>query len=92
VGGTFVSVGGHNVWDAAQFGVPVFFGPDFHTQQESCEQLIEAGVGFTAATAEELAELIATVLKSDTSGFAGALSAFIQSANARRDEIGRMLP
>ena len=92
VGGTFVSVGGHNVWDAAQFGVPVFFGPDFHTQQESCEQLIEAGVGFTAATAEELAGLIATVLKSDTSGFAGALSAFIQSANARRDEIGRMLP
>jgi 3-deoxy-D-manno-octulosonic-acid transferase len=92
VGGTFVAVGGHNVWDAAQFGVPVFFGPDFHTQQESCEQLLAAGVGFKAESAHDLAGLIERVLQSDTSGFARALSALIQSAQTRREEIERMLP
>jgi 3-deoxy-D-manno-octulosonic-acid transferase len=92
VGGTFVSVGGHNVWDAAQFGIPVFFGPDFHTQQESCEKLLRAGVGFLAKSAEELAGLITKFVKTDTSGFAGALSRFIQGVSDRRQEIERMLP
>ena len=92
VGGTFVSVGGHNVWDAAQFGIPVFFGPDFHTQQESCEKLLRAGVGFRAKSAKELAGLITKVVKTDTSGFAGALSRFIQGDSDRRLEMERMLP
>ena len=92
VGGTFVSVGGHNVWDAAQFGIPVFFGPDFHTQRESCEMLLGAGVGFLARSSKELAELITGVAKTDTSGFAAALSRFIQSARDRQQEIERILP
>jgi 3-deoxy-D-manno-octulosonic-acid transferase len=92
VGGTFVSVGGHNVWDAARFGIPVFFGPDFHTQQESCEKLLSAGVGFMAQSAEELATLITGVIKTDTSVFAGSLSQFIQGAHDRQQEIERMLP
>ena len=92
VGGTFVSVGGHNVWDAAQFGIPVFFGPDFHTQRESCEMLLGAGVGFLARSSKELAELITGVAKTDTSGFAAALSRFIQGARDRQQEIERILP
>jgi 3-deoxy-D-manno-octulosonic-acid transferase len=92
VGGTFVSVGGHNVWDAARFGIPVFFGPDFHTQQESCEKLLSAGVGFLAQSAEELATLITGVIETDTSVFAGSLSQFIQGAHDRQQEIERMLP
>jgi 3-deoxy-D-manno-octulosonic-acid transferase len=92
IGGTFVSVGGHNVWDAAQFGIPVFFGPDFHTQRESCKKLLAAGVGFCAKSAEELAGLIAGAAKTDTSGFAGALSRFIQGAHDRQREIESILP
>jgi 3-deoxy-D-manno-octulosonic-acid transferase len=92
VGGTFVPVGGHNVWDAAQFGIPVFFGPDFHSQQESCEKLLGAGVGFVAKSAEELAGLIAGAAKTDTSWFAGALSRLIRGAFDRQREIEGMLP
>jgi 3-deoxy-D-manno-octulosonic-acid transferase len=92
VGGTFVSVGGHNVWDAAQFGIPVFFGPDFHTQQESCEKLLGAGVGFLAKSPEELAGLISRAVKNDTNGFAGALPLFIRGVSDRRLEMERILP
>lgn len=92
VGGTFVAVGGHNVWDAAQFGIPVFFGPDFHTQEESCKKLLDAGVGFMAQSGDDLAALILQTAKTDRSVFAGALSRFIQGVQDRQKEIEQVLP
>ena len=62
VGGTFVSVGGHNVWEAAQFGIPVLFGPDFHTQHECCSLLIRSGMGSVAEDAAALAGHIERLL------------------------------
>jgi 3-deoxy-D-manno-octulosonic-acid transferase len=53
--GTFNNIGGHNVWEAVQFAIPVFFGPDYHTQQESSEQILEAGVAFCVNNSDELA-------------------------------------
>lgn len=92
IGGTFVAVGGHNVWDAVQFCIPVFFGPDYHTQRESCEEILSAGVGFTAATAGELADKIATALADGAGSIAPALSRFVQSARQRNDRIERLIP
>jgi hypothetical protein len=44
VGGTFVDIGGHNVWEPARFGIPVFFGPYHQSQSSSCEKLLAAGI------------------------------------------------
>jgi 3-deoxy-D-manno-octulosonic-acid transferase len=79
LGGTFVPVGGHNVWEAAQFGIPVFFGFDFHTQKESCDRLIGAGVGFSVRTGDELAERIVRTMRSEAGAFIEAQQAFVES-------------
>jgi 3-deoxy-D-manno-octulosonic-acid transferase len=92
VGGTFMSVGGHNVWDAAQFALPVFFGPDYHTQRESCEQLLSAGVGFKADSAQDLAGGIVSVLKTDSQVFSAALTQLISGTNKRRQQIEELIP
>ncbi|MBD3317055.1 MAG: hypothetical protein GF344_14810 [Chitinivibrionales bacterium] len=83
LGGTFVPVGGHNVWEAAQFGIPVFFGSDYHTQQESCERLIAAGIGFSVNSGEELAERIVRTMRTEAAAFIEAQKAFVEST--RRD-------
>jgi 3-deoxy-D-manno-octulosonic-acid transferase len=92
VGGTFVSIGGHNVWDAAQFAIPVFFGPDYHTQKESCELLLSARVGFMVNSSNELANGITEVLKTDYGVFSSALSALIALINKRLQKIEGLIP
>ena len=92
IGGTFVAVGGHNVWDAAQFGIPVLFGPDYHTQRESCELLISAGVGFTVASPEELSRQLITTLKTDTTIFSAAFSTFTDLSRDRIARIEAIIP
>jgi 3-deoxy-D-manno-octulosonic-acid transferase len=87
IGGTFVAVGGHNVWDAAQFGIPVLFGPDYHTQRESCERLLSAGVGFSVASAKNLSQQLMTTLKTDAAIFSAAFSTF---TGLSRDHIARI--
>ncbi len=76
LGGTFIEVGGHNVWEAVQFALPVFFGSDFHTQQTSCERIIDAGVGFSVENSEKLAEGLMRVLRTKSSRFSSAISKF----------------
>jgi 3-deoxy-D-manno-octulosonic-acid transferase len=92
VGGTFVAVGGHNVWDAAKFGVPVLFGPDYHTQRESCDQLLNSGAGFTVATPEELARRIMTIATTDSAHFSSSLSALAGQARDRIARIEGLIP
>ncbi|MDO5577580.1 MAG: glycosyltransferase N-terminal domain-containing protein, partial [Fibrobacter sp.] len=81
IGGTFVDIGGHNIWDAAQFGIPVFFGPDFHTQKDSFERLLIAGVGFKANDGERLALQILRVMKTEAYKFIHAQTMFIETVN-----------
>jgi 3-deoxy-D-manno-octulosonic-acid transferase len=91
VGGTFVPIGGHNVWDAAQFALPVFFGPYYFAQQESCERIIGAGVGFSASGAGELAKQISAAIAAGPTG-ASALVEFMKSTRLRFNEIESLLP
>ena len=92
VGGTFVDVGGHNVWDPARFGIPVFFGPDYHTQTEGCEKLMDAGVGFAAANGLELAEQIVRVMKKEPRKFINAEILFMETVNKEQSIIEPLLP
>ncbi len=81
VGGTFVQIGGHNVWEAAQYGIPVFFGPHTHAQQQSCDRLQSAGVGFQVEDGKELASRIIKTLKTEARAFIDAQMKFSASMN-----------
>jgi 3-deoxy-D-manno-octulosonic-acid transferase len=72
VGGTFVRVGGHNVWEAARQGIPVLFGPFHHTQQQSCDRLREAMVGFMVSDARSMADTVSHLLGKGRAAFADA--------------------
>ena len=92
VGGTFVNTGGHNMWDPARFGIPVFFGPDYHTQKDSCEKLMTAGVGFRAESAEEMAQLIYKVVKVEARRFVNAQLLFMETINKGHSILEPLIP
>jgi 3-deoxy-D-manno-octulosonic-acid transferase len=92
IGGTFVDIGGHSLWDAACFGIPVFFGPNSHTQKESRTLLHEAGVGFPVADAEELARTMFKVVKEKPMPFLKAQQRFIEATNKTRSIVEPLLP
>lgn len=92
VGGTFVKIGAHNVWDPARFGIPVFFGPDYHTQIESCEKLLTAGVGFKVENGEELANGIIKVIRTEPHKFVNAQILFTETINKRQSILEPLIP
>jgi 3-deoxy-D-manno-octulosonic-acid transferase len=92
IGGTFVPVGGHNVWEAVQFGIPVFFGTHHHKQQQSYRRLLDAGVGLCVDNAKELAEGLKRILGSGSSGFASAMSVFMESVKEDVNSLERYIP
>ncbi|NLD91814.1 MAG: hypothetical protein GX639_04005 [Fibrobacter sp.] len=92
VGGTFVPVGAHNVWDPARFGIPVFFGPDYHTQIESCEKLLSAGVAFKMENGEELANTIVKVIRLEPRKFVSAQTTFIETVNKQQSVLEPLIP
>jgi 3-deoxy-D-manno-octulosonic-acid transferase len=91
VGGTFDETGGHNMWDAAQFGIPLFFGPNYRTQQESGDTLLAAGVAFCASDGEELAGLITQTLCA-TGQFVKAQAVFSAEINGKSHSIEDLIP
>ncbi|MBI2743279.1 MAG: 3-deoxy-D-manno-octulosonic acid transferase [Chlamydiales bacterium] len=59
MGGSFVShVGGHNIFEPVQVGVPVIFGPHMHTQLDLVDLAITSGAGIQVP----LASLPETIL------------------------------
>ncbi|MDG5814379.1 glycosyltransferase N-terminal domain-containing protein [Chitinispirillales bacterium ANBcel5] len=92
VGGSFVKVGGHNVWDAAQFGIPLFFGPHYYTQKKSCDKLIDSGVGFKAGDGVELANEIVRVIKRDACSFITAQLKFADEVNKEESVLESLIP
>jgi 3-deoxy-D-manno-octulosonic-acid transferase len=92
IGGTFDATGGHNMWDAAQFGIPVLFGPDIHTQQESARTLLSAGVGFGVHNAEELAATIIAVVRDKREQFRRSSDAFMNEINRKSNTFEDVIP
>ncbi len=62
VGGAFGADGVHNVLEAAVYGLPVVFGPEYHDYAEAIE-LVENGGGVTVDTALALEETLHTLMK-----------------------------
>jgi 3-deoxy-D-manno-octulosonic-acid transferase len=92
IGGTFDTTGAHNMWDAARFCIPVFFGPDIHTQEESGNTLKEAGIGFQVSNSHDLALKLKQVLKHESAGFAKSLDLFISQSASNNLSIETYLP
>jgi len=55
VGGSLVSVGGHNILEPVAFGKPVFFGPNMHNFAEIASILKDCGVGIEVKDGAQLA-------------------------------------
>ena len=72
VGGSLVSVGGHNLLEPAAQGVPAVFGPITHNFLEMAQELEAAGGGLRIQTGNELADawggLLADPRKARTMG------------------------
>ena len=64
VGGGF-GVGIHNTLEAAVYGVPVLFGPNYHKFMEAI-QLIEANGAFSIKTYDEFANLLDRMMSDET--------------------------
>ena len=63
IGGAF-GKGLHNTLEAAAFGLPLFFGPNYHRFQEAVE-LIERGLAFSLTDPGELTARFAALWKSE---------------------------
>jgi len=92
IGGTFVPIGGHNVWDAARYALPVVFGPDYHTQHEGCTTLLDAQAGFCVNNGHELAEQIVRLSGEETTGIPNAFIALNNAMDNRIQQIAQVLP
>jgi 3-deoxy-D-manno-octulosonic-acid transferase len=92
VGGTFVDIGGHNVWEAAQYGIPVFFGPYYHEQRSGCEKLLGAGAGFMVKSAKALADGLEKTLWTQRESFAAARSLLTEASNGRQTILESLIP
>ncbi len=73
IGGGYNSSGIHNTLEAAAYGKPVIFGPNYEKFDEAV-QLIAKGGGFSVSTPLEL-EAIVTTLLSDKSAYESAAEA-----------------
>jgi len=62
VGGTFISVGGHNLLEPASWGKPVLFGPFTDHCQEVADLLLESGGGNQVRDGREMASLVVKIL------------------------------
>jgi len=65
IGGSFVSIGGHNVLEAAIFGIPVVFGPNMTNFRDIAEIVTANGVGKMALDKEDLRNFILDYLMTD---------------------------
>jgi 3-deoxy-D-manno-octulosonic-acid transferase len=72
IGGGF-GVGIHNTLEAATYGIPVIFGPNFKKFQEA-KDLVENGSGFSIANSKELKSVFCTLQDQSACQEAGKLA------------------
>jgi 3-deoxy-D-manno-octulosonic-acid transferase len=88
VGGSLVSVGGHNVLEPAAVGVPVLFGPHTEHVREPAAALLDSGGGLRVAGAEELGGRVRELL-ADPSLRAGLARGARAVVELHRGALGR---
>jgi 3-deoxy-D-manno-octulosonic-acid transferase len=83
VGGSLVPTGGHNILEPASLRIPVLFGPHMSNFREAASLLLACGGGMEVANGEELATVIADLLKNDSKRSAmGESSARLMDENS----------
>lgn len=90
VGGTLVPVGGHNVLEPAEVGVPLLVGPHLHTVAETAEALRAAGALQVVRGPSELASRLLELVREPRAArraSAGARAVI----DAHRGSVGRTL-
>lgn len=92
VGGTFCPVGGHSMWDATRFCIPVLFGPDVHEQEDSARELIEANVGFGVSSADDLAQKVLSLIGNEKNRVFHAIAHFSKQINSNRLDLAILIP
>lgn len=88
VGGGFGKDGLHNVLEAAVYGKPVVFGPEYEKFIEAVE-LVEAGGAFSVGTALELETVFTTLLENpvDYNQACEASKQYVYSKKGAKDRI-----
>jgi len=82
VGGTLVSVGGHNVLEPAAAAVPVVFGPHTEHVGDAASRLVAAGGGIEVADGDALGRvLLAWFVDADAARAAGARARGVVAAS-----------
>ncbi|WP_062261367.1 lipid IV(A) 3-deoxy-D-manno-octulosonic acid transferase [Endozoicomonas arenosclerae] len=66
VGGSLIENGGHNMLEPAALGIPVLSGPSVYNFTDISQQLEDAGGMKTIHNSEELVEIVAELMASDT--------------------------
>ena len=64
VGGSLVPIGGHNLLEPADAGIPVIFGPHTHNFELMSESILKAGGGLRVQNSEELFDAMKDLLSS----------------------------
>lgn len=80
IGGGF-GVGIHNTLEAATYGMPVLFGPNYHRFKEACD-LIDCGAGYCIRNYEDFEKVISS-FRSD--------SKLLEKANSAADSYVRSM-
>jgi len=62
VGGSLVSIGGHNLLEPASFGLPVLTGPSYFNARDIARLLLIQGAALQVVNAHELAAAVAQLL------------------------------
>lgn len=83
IGGGF-GVGIHNTLEAAAFGLPVLFGPNFHKFQEA-KDLIKIGAAYSFANLQELDNAFLELKKDPQSGILA--QKYVQEKTGATDQI-----
>lgn len=62
VGGSLVSIGGHNLLEPAAQGLPIVTGPHLYNAQDIADKFIETGACRIVSTTDALADVVAQLL------------------------------
>jgi 3-deoxy-D-manno-octulosonic-acid transferase len=87
IGGGFGN-GIHNILEAAVYGMPVFFGPNYKKFREA-EELIDAGGAFAISSSEELLNKLNTLLnnKEDMESVSRISKSYVQQKGGATEKI-----
>ena len=93
VGGSFVDIGGHNVWEAARFGIPVFFGPHYQSNVKLRKTACRRRGVLSRRNAEELADGLERALWTRSAdSFAAAQALLPRKSTGSRAVVGPLDP